>query len=177
MTIPSQKLITQITNLLINSKYSKKQYHFKSIKCIDGLDVTVTIFLENNPLNIYSSCIIKSNIMGIQENIYCTGSFNGDANTAVGKTMNELYRVLPFLKVDKLRGELVEYLDEELGTTYIKTDGCSVCLEHTYTKLRCKHLLCISCQNSMSREKDMFNCPICRIPHYSFNDECSDDEA
>jgi hypothetical protein len=131
MTIPIERLITQITNALISSGCSKKQYMFRTIKCFDGLDVTITIYLLDKTINISSYYDIKSNVMGIEGNIYFTGTFYSDANVAVKKSMEELYRV-PNFKVDKLRGSLWEYIDEEHYTTYIKSELCSLFRTHIY---------------------------------------------
>ena len=60
MTIPSEKLIDQITNILILSEHCNKQFKFKTVNCIDNLDVTLIIYLNNKMVNINSSFRIRS---------------------------------------------------------------------------------------------------------------------
>jgi len=166
MTIPSDILIDGITDRL-SPDDAIKNFQFKTIKSIDGLDVTVRIYLHNNrPKDKSSSNFrIESDIRSVI--LYRSETFKGDDHRiAIKKSLEEIYRILPNLKADKLYGEISIFLDEGLGTKYINTESCCVCLEPTFTKLYCRHFLCISCQNSMHKINRYFTCPVCRRPHY-----------
>jgi len=187
MTIPSERLIEQITNAVISSDCCRKQYDFRDIRRIDGLGVLVTIYLDTN-LKVNSSFGIKSRVLGINGNIYVSKSFYGDGDPddvkiVIKKSLQELYRILPDLKADKLNGELHHknnIIDLELGTTYMnEKEICSVCLEPTLTQIDCRHYLCICCQDGITELQKglIFDCPLCRQPHYKydFEEDYSDD--
>jgi hypothetical protein len=176
-------MVEKITRALNKSRCQIPEYEFTHMKNIDDLDVTIKIYLKKHETNA-SICIsyfdISSSIMAIDGNIYYSERFFGNDESVVKLCLEELYRVLPDLKVDNLWGCLRDYIDEGVGTTYVKTDGCCVCHEHTFTKLKyCRHLLCISCQNSWEKisweeREEPFKCPMCQISSYRC-DCCEDD--
>lgn len=182
MTIPSEKLISRITTVIINSPCAMKQYEFKKITYIDGCDVRVTMYLELE--NNLKCCYFVIN-SSITHYAIIDGNFTGDMYSsqrfyfnkekgAVDLCMIELYRILPDLKIDKLIGRLSNYIDEEVGNTYVDAENCSVCLEATFTKLHCKHLLCIPCQYTMHKTDKHFLCPLCRVTSVKYDTEDED---
>ena len=180
MTIPSRGLISRITTELINSPCAMKQYDFKKIIYIDGCDVTVTIYLELQNNLKCSYFVINTTILSFAYrfkkdftgNMYSSKRFYfNEEQAVVNICMNELYRVLPDLRIDKLLGCMFDYIDEELENNYVHAENCSVCLEPTHTTLQCKHLLCVPCQYKMHRINSHFHCPLCRAPSVKYFNE------
>jgi len=79
----------------------------------------------------------------------------------------KLFEDLPDLTFSKLHSVFVfktavdvEYLISELlNPIHVKEYAdCSVCLDHTMRKTKCKHWLCYACEVNMTSSK----CPLCR---------------
>ena len=99
------------------------------------------------------------------------------------ETIHKLYETLPKIKLNKLKNELTTKkttadISSMLCHSNIQTkfDKCSICLDTTIGKTKCKHSLCLLCKSKLEydyqnkedeedeedEDEQIIPCPICR---------------
>jgi hypothetical protein len=176
------------------------------IKKIDGLNVYSTITLIFDGENVYNMSIdIKPTIYyKEQKSLYHLHEFNTKVFdkelktfdfSSFKKKIERFFEELPKLKINiegvlSKNGELMCYnskykyidlfIDEKIdGVEFEEYEECCVCGEHTTTKTKCGHILCLKCEDKINEMiKKRPKCPICRqcIENYNESDEEEDDD-
>ena len=102
----------------------------------------------------------------------------------------EVFDALEHLEFNKFTSKFIKHGDLNCNTPVIfepflsiphmkmSYDKCSVCLDNTLQKTRCKHSLCVSCWDKLPRlnnnDRSNKTCPLCR--QHIEKDDCEDDD-
>ena len=126
------------------------------IKSIDGVKVSVYF---RKSIEVFYLIVCYYNF-SMKERFVISGQIDFDAITAK----------LRCWKFDKLSNVFVDesapvadpefYRCFESPTIKLKFEDCSICLERTIGKTRCRHPICLACLSNLRIPK----CPLCRAP-------------
>ena len=196
--------------------YYMFDYRLSSIKAIDNLPIFALLLFKRNYKKIIL-CITSQKINFDEDKVsYYEKQLFIDKNSQltsksittenhfldytiidITKALNNLYRILPNLKFNKMLGKFfigddieiretvawLELLSPLLKNIELIYDNCVVCAEKTKTKTKCNHSLCYYCwehipiiihKNEEDDEITKQICPICRIDITLISNESDD---
>ena len=173
---------------------SHPSFNMKDIEEIDGLKCEVLLVRGYKQFRLK----IESDVLWdgyVDDNVeyYSNDSLLdiGPTKAEIKKAVIKMLEILPKLKFDKLRGELVcgeikECYAEIFKFNNIKIkepNECVVCYDKTFVKTPCNHSLCFVCNEKLptilTGNRFLRKCPVCRkdIVNYHTHGDMEEEES